>query len=86
MSLAQPKAFPVRHQAFRGEMLRFVLGALRAASGPLTSQGRGLDPNDARAVSLIRKRVGACLSKLKQKGVVREVLQPGEYKGWQLAF
>jgi hypothetical protein len=93
VSLAQPKAFPVRHQAFRGEMLRFVLGALRQAQGPLTSlqialevvKGRGLDPNDARAVSLIRKRVGACLFKLKQKGVVWEVPQAGEYKGWEMA-
>lgn len=92
VSLAQPKLFPPRHQAFRGEMLRFVLGALRQAQGPLTSlqialevvKGRGLDPNDARAVSLIRKRVGACLFKLKQKGVVREVPQAGEYKGWEM--
>jgi ABC-type Fe3+-citrate transport system substrate-binding protein len=54
VSLAQPKQFPARHAAFRGEMQRFVLGALRAATGPLTSleiavevvKARGLDPND----------------------------------------
>jgi len=69
LSLAKPKQFPARHGAYRGEMQRFVLGALRNASEPITSleiaievvKGRGLDPNDARAVSLIRKRVGACL-------------------------
>ena len=76
VTLAQPRQFPARHGAFKGEMQRFVLGALRAAAGPLTSleiaievvKGRGLDPNDARAVSLIRKRVGACLFKLKAQG------------------
>src|SRR5690606_16042834 len=51
-TLARPKAFPARHAAFRGEMRRFVLGTLRAASEPVTSleiavevvKGRGLDP------------------------------------------
>jgi hypothetical protein len=70
-------------------MQRFVLGALRAASRPLASleiaievvKGRGLDPNDARAVSLIRKRVGAYLFKLKTSGIAREVPTTGPYKG-----
>lgn len=87
----KPKQYPPRHQAFRGEMQRFVLQALKDASKPVTSleialgvvKSRGLDPNDARTVSTIRKRVGACLFKLKRKGVVREVPQAGEYKGWE---
>lgn len=90
VSLARPKQFPARHGAYRGEMQRFVLGALRNASGPLTTlemavevvKGRGLDPNDARAVSLIRKRVGACLYRLVDKGLAREVPQVGSYKAW----
>ena len=84
VALARPKQFPPRHQAFRGEIQRFVLGALRAASEPVTSlevaievvKGRGLDPNDPRAVSLIRKRVGACLLSLKAKGTARDVPRP----------
>jgi len=91
VSLAKPKQFPARHAAFRGEMQRFVLGALRNASAPLTSleiaievvKGRGLDPNDSRAVSLIRKRVGACLFKLKAGNLARDVATAGPYKGWQ---
>ena len=92
VTLAQPKQFPPRHGAFRGEMQRFVLGALRAATAPLTSleiaievvKGRGLDPNDPRAVSLIRKRVGACLFHLKAKGLARDVAATaGPYKGWE---
>lgn len=92
VALAQPKQFPPRPQAFRGEMQRFVLGALRAASEPVTSleiaievvKGRGLDPNDPRAVSLIRKRVGACLFSLKAKGIARDTPTSGPYKGWEL--
>ena len=86
--VALPKQFPPRHQAFRGEMQRFVLGALRAASAPITSleiaievvKGRGLDPNDPRAVSLIRKRVGACLFSLKAKGIARDGRLPGRIR------
>jgi hypothetical protein len=35
-------------------------------------------------VSLIRKRVGACLFSLKGKGIVRDVPTTGPYKGWKL--
>lgn len=67
---ARSKPFPPRHQAFKGELQRFVLGELRAATEPLTSleigiemvKCRGLDPNNPRAVSLMRKRVGAACS------------------------
>jgi hypothetical protein len=77
------------HPAFKGEMRRHVLGALRGASGPVTSleiarsfaQGRGLEES---AVVAIRKRVGACLWKLRDMGVVTDVPQAGEYKGWRL--
>ena len=91
VSKTKPKQFPARHHAFRGEMQRFVLGALRAASEPLTSleiavevvKTIGLDQNDPRAVTLIRKRVGASLTKLKAKGMVQDVPTTGTYKGWK---
>jgi hypothetical protein len=35
-------------------------------------------------VSLIRKRVCACLFSLKAKGVARDVPTTGPYKGWEL--
>lgn len=89
-SLARPKQFPARHGAYRGEMQRFVLGALRNADKPITSleiavevvKGRGLDVNDARAVSLIRKRVGACMYRMVEKGLAREIAASGTYKEW----
>jgi hypothetical protein len=71
-------------------MRRDLLAALRAAPGPLTSLDiarqvvavRKLDP--AMAV-MIRRRVGAALFKLKARGLVAQVPQSGDYKGWRLA-
>jgi hypothetical protein len=85
-----PQSYPPRHQAFRGEMSRFVLGTLRTAIGPITTRdvaiqvmkGRGLNPDDADLLLTIRKRVGACMWKYKQQGMVREVPIEGELKGW----
>ena len=37
------------------------------------------------AVGTIRKRVGACLWKMRAKGYAEEVPQAGEYKRWRLA-
>ncbi len=93
VSLSKSKPYPPRMGAFRGEMARLVLGHLRSASEPSTSleiahavmQARGLNTDDTRAVIVMRKRVGACLYKLKQKGVVRDVAYTGEYKRWEMA-
>lgn len=76
--------------AFKGEMRRDVMAALRAATAPLTSldiaeqivKARKLEASDT---TMMRKRVGAALWKLRVKGWVQEVPQEGEYKGWQLA-
>ena len=51
------RQYPPLHAAFRGEMMRFVLGALRVTDGQLTSReiadhvmvGRGLDKDDPRS-------------------------------------
>jgi len=40
---------------------------------------------DQETVSMIRKRSGAALWKLKVKGMIAEVAQQGEHKGWRLA-
>jgi len=85
--LGRAKPLPAEHAAFKGEMRRDVLAALRAAQGPLTSldiarqviAARKLDPA---MTTTIRKRVGAALWKLKARDLVNEVPQPGDYKGW----
>lgn len=80
--------------SFKGEMRRFVLTYLRnAAPREVTSldiavwivEGKGMNAADRRYVSMIRKRVTACLYKLRVRGLVREVPLQGEYKGWALA-
>lgn len=87
--LGRAKPLPSRDAAFKGEMRRHVMAALRTAQGPLTSleiarqviEARKL-ADDPATVSMIRKRVGAALWRLKVKGWASEVPQEGEYKGW----
>lgn len=89
--ISKVKPYRTAHRAKRGEMQRFVLRALREAKEPLTSleitqamiEARGLNAGDATIV-LMRKRVGACLTKLSAQGVVEEIPLPGTYKGWRL--
>lgn len=84
------KAYPPRHAAFRGEMMRHVMGCLRTATEPVTTRdiaavvmkARGLSAEDTELLVTIRKRVGACMWKLKQAGYVREALVAGDLKGW----
>src|ERR1700691_2953492 len=82
------KAYPPRHAAFRGEMMRHVMGCLRVATEPVTSRdiatvvmkARGLNPEDAELLVTIRKRVGACMWKLKKAGYGGEIAFVGELK------
>lgn len=93
VSTTKAKQFPPRMGAFRGEMARFILGHLRTATEPVTTlelayavmDGRGLNKDDQRTVIVMRKRVGACLYKLRTKGLAREVACTGEYKRWVMA-
>jgi hypothetical protein len=65
-------------------MMRHVMGTLRLAKAPVTARdialvvmkARGLNPEDAELLVTIRKRVGACMWKLKQAGHVQESRRP----------
>ena len=89
LSGQQPKRPPSPHRAFKGEMRRHVIQSLRTATTHLTAleiartfiEGRGLDHD---GVITVRKRVSACLWKLKQQGYAVEVPLEGEYKGWRV--
>ncbi len=90
----KPRQYPPRHAAFRGEMMRHVMGCLRLAdSKPVTTRdialvvmkARGLNPEDQALLVTIRKRVGACMWKLKQQGAVKEVAGVGDLKEWLLS-
>lgn len=73
-----------RQTAGRGEVVRLVLAALRAAPGPLSTRevalavmaARGMDAADARLVRLMVRRVGMCLAgQRKRSTVVRDGLR-----------
>lgn len=82
--------YPTKHRAKKGEVIRLVVRMLKDADRPLTSldivhqqiKDRSLKADDGTVV-LLRKRVGACLTKLKNDGYVRGVDLPGLYKGWE---
>ncbi len=64
----QPK-LPPRFQAFKGEVSRLVLNALRKSPKPLpvsdltliVAAGRGINPDDKPFMRVLSRRVGACL-------------------------
>lgn len=88
-----PRAHPkvTRHRAVKGSQVRLVMGMLREATKPLTSldfveeqiKQRKLKADDNTKV-MLRKRIGACLTKLKNDGFVRVVPLEGLYQGWEL--
>ena len=87
------KRYVVKHRAKKGSVQRFVLTALRDATEPVTSlqvteawiSARGLKTDDQTRV-VIRKRIGACLTKLRASGTIEAVPIAGEYKGWALTL
>jgi hypothetical protein len=78
------KRYATKHRAKKGQMKRFVLDRLKAASGPITSldiaeawiADRGLKADHGTRV-MIRKRVGACLATLKRAGFASVAYQDG---------
>lgn len=99
MRLFEPGGMPTRimknvsvHRAQKGSVTRLVRQMLREADRPITAaditevqiKQRKLKADDATFV-MLRKRVGACLTKLKADGYIRAVPLPGLYQGWELA-
>lgn len=86
------KRYATKHRAKKGHVTRFVLERLRAASGLTTSreiteawlEARKLRADDATFVT-IRKRIGACLVKMKNQGLVEAVDNGNLYRGYRLA-
>lgn len=86
---AARKRYAVQHRAKKGTVRRFVLASLRDATAPITSRQitevwlteRKLSTDDATFV-LIRKRIGACLTALKEDGLAEGVGLIGDYKAW----
>jgi hypothetical protein len=91
------KQYVTKHRAEKGSVKRFVLGAFREATAPLTSRmitemwadDRGLAADEG-TLSILRKRVGACIKSCVNQGLIVECGwtedhdQNGPYKLWKL--
>jgi hypothetical protein len=89
----RPQPVPPRHAAFKGEVSRIVLAALREATKPMTTQElarhvmaeRGLNTADKRLVKLVGKRVGACLRHWRNRGVATSMKGVNSVLLWKTA-
>jgi hypothetical protein len=87
----KPK-LPPRFQAFKGEVSRLVLDALRKSAKPLpvsdltlvVAAGRGINPDDKPFMRILSRRVGACLRNLRKKNLVFMTRPPGSLGVWEI--
>lgn len=87
-----PSPLPPRHSAYKGEMSRIILSALRDSGRAMTSKevtfhvmaARGLNVHDLRLVRLIQKRVGAALKHWRVRGVLQAAKGPGSFLLWEV--
>lgn len=85
---------PPAHHAFRGEVSRIILEALRKTTVPLSTSDltervmkeRGLDLNDAPLRRTMGRRVGACLNHWRRvRGAVKSIPGPGQVLNWEIS-
>lgn len=83
---------PPRQMAFKGEVSRLVLDALRKSDKPLPVSeltlivlaGRGLNADDKPFMRILSRRVGACLRHLRKKGLIVMTRPPGSLGIWEI--
>jgi len=87
----KPK-LPPRFQAFKGEVSRLILDALRESKNYSVSDlilivaaGRGLSPDDKPFMRTLSHRVAACLRSLRKKKLVTMTQPPGSLGLWEIA-
>jgi hypothetical protein len=89
----KPRRLPSPHKAYRGDQTRIVLSALRQAAGPLTTKQiamavmaeRGMNTADAAAVRLFSRRISATLRHHRDRGLLRQIKDRGEFVLWEIA-
>ena len=88
-----PRPVPPAHHAFRGEVSRILLEALRATDRPLSTteltdrvmRERGLNMKDAKLRQTMGRRIGASLNHWRRVRRVLESLRgPGQVLYWQI--
>ncbi|HEY7246956.1 MAG TPA: hypothetical protein VH678_24040 [Xanthobacteraceae bacterium] len=83
---------PPRFQAFKGEVSRLILNALRKENRPLpvsdltltVAAGRGINPDDKPFMRVLSRRVGACLRNLRNKGLIKMTRPHGSLGHWEI--
>lgn len=89
----KPKPLPPRHAAYKGEVARIVLGTLRDAKRPCSTQEltmhvmaeRGMNTADKGLVKTVTKRVGASLRHHRGRGLIRSTGGLGGLLVWEVA-
>jgi hypothetical protein len=84
---------PPRFQAFKGEVSRILLDALREAKTPLpvydltltVAASRGITTDDKPFMIILRRRVDACLRNLRKRGTVQSSRPSGSLTLWEIA-
>jgi hypothetical protein len=84
---------PPRFQAFKGEVSRILLDALREAKTPLpvydltltVAASRGITTDDKPFMLILRRRVDACLRNLRKRGTVRSTRPANSPMLWEIA-
>lgn len=88
-----PRPVPTAHHAFRGEVSRILLTALREADRPLSTteltdrvmKERGLNMKDARLRQTMGRRIGASLNHWRRvRGALESLKGPGQVLYWQI--
>lgn len=88
-----PRPVPSAHHAFRGEISRILLEALRTADRPLSTteltdrvmRDRGLNLDDAKLHQTMQRRVGASLNHWRRvRGVLESMPGSGQVLYWQI--
>jgi hypothetical protein len=83
---------PPRFQAFKGEVQRLVLNALRKSDKPLSvgdltlivAAGRGISGEDKQFMRVLSRRVGACLRHLRKRKLVQMARPAGGVGIWHV--
>jgi hypothetical protein len=89
-----PRSVPPPHSAFKGEVTRILLDALRTAKGPMNTRDltellmreRGLPWDDLVMRRVMMQRVSACLNHWKRvKKILKASPGPGQLLNWEIA-
>ncbi|MEM9966174.1 MAG: hypothetical protein AAGC58_12600 [Asticcacaulis sp.] len=85
------KRYAIKHRAKKGTVQQFVMKYLREATEPVTSrditegwvEARGLRA-DQETFVILRKRIGATLTKYRGQGIIQAVGDIDGYRAWVL--